>query len=172
MSITFDTGERLQSIEARGEIPGQNQRVSALSNLACFLAPHDRLVIGLLEAAQPTANGNSRFSVAMGEFDRAVLQETAFRAGTVDHAFERPRDRGERRALGRTAKERVNDMIRVVVECLEQEIAFAAKHSIKTALSDSHRQQKVVEGCRLVPLAPEQVRAAINGSGQVELSWS
>src|SRR5574338_902901 len=37
ISITFDTGERLQSIEGRGEIPGQSQRVSTLSNLACFL---------------------------------------------------------------------------------------------------------------------------------------
>jgi hypothetical protein len=27
------------------------------------------------------ANGNSRFSVAMCEFDRAVLQETAFHSG-------------------------------------------------------------------------------------------
>jgi hypothetical protein len=101
----------------------------------------------------------------MCEFDRAVLQETAFHPGTVDHAFERSRDRGARRALGRIAKERVNDLIRVVVKCLEQEIAFAAKHSVKTALPDSHRQQKVVEGRRLVPLAPEQVRTAINGCG-------
>src|SRR5262245_64817329 len=139
MSITFDTGERLQSIEARGEIPGQNQRVGTLSNLACFLAPHDRLVIGLLEAAQPTTNGNPRFSVAMGEFDRAVLQETAFRPGTVDHAFERPRDRGARRALARIAKERLYDLIRVVVKCLEEEIALAAKHRVKAALADPHR---------------------------------
>ncbi len=101
----------------------------------------------------------------MGELDRAVLQEAAFHPCTVDHALERSRDRSARRSLGRVAKERVNDLIRVVVERLEQEVAFAAKHRVKTALADSHRQQQVVEGCRLVALAPEQVRTAINGSG-------
>src|SRR5262252_10689241 len=85
-SIAFDTRERLQSIEARGKIPGQNQRVSALSNLAGLLAPHDRLVVGLLEATHPSANGHTSLGVAGGELDRAILEETAFHPGAVDHA--------------------------------------------------------------------------------------